>query len=214
MIARLAGRIVEREPQRVVIDVNGLGYGVAIPLSTYYTLPHDGEPVTLRIHTHVKEDSIALYGFATREEQVIFERLIEISGIGPRLGLAILSGLPVQDLVEAIAEGEAGKLRSIPGIGPKTADRVVLEMRDRVRQMLRSGSVASQGGSSLEGRGVRNDVISALLNLGYRQSQAEDAVGKAMKPPAARQGSDRLSQGGEGDQLQDVLRRSLRYLAS
>jgi len=214
MIARLAGRIVEKEPQRVVVDVNGLGYGVAIPLSTYYTLPSDGESVALRIHTHVKEDSIALYGFATREEQVLFERLIEISGIGPRLALAILSGLPVQDLVDAIAEGEAGRLRAIPGIGPRTADRVVLEMRDRVRQMVRSGPAESQGSGTSAERGVRSDVISALLNLGYRQNQAEDAVGKAMGSDGARQGSDRPSRSGEGEILQDVLRRSLRYLAS
>jgi len=212
MIARLAGRIVEKEPQRVVIDVNGLGYGVAIPLSTYYTLPSEGEPVVLRIHTHVKEDSIALYGFATQPEQVLFERLIEISGIGPRLGLAILSGLPVAELVDAIAEGQAGKLRGIPGIGPKTADRVVLEMKDRVRLMVRSAPAGSAG-ASRAGQGVRSDVISALLNLGYRQSQAEDAVGKALGTAGARAANDRASGSGEGE-IQDVLRRSLRYLAS
>lgn len=213
MIARLAGRIVEKEPQHVVIDVNGLGYGVAIPLSTYYTLPSEGEPVVLRIHTHVKEDSIALYGFATREEQVLFERLIEISGIGPRLGLAILSGLPVAELVEAIAEEQAGRLRGIPGIGPKTADRVVLEMKDRVRLMVRSAPAGSAAGASRAGQGVRSDVVSALLNLGYRQSQAEDAVGKALGTAGARAGNDRASGSGEGE-IQDVLRRSLRYLAS
>lgn len=212
MIARLAGRIVEKEPQRVVIDVNGLGYGVAIPLSTYYTLPSDGEPVVLRIHTHVKEDSIALYGFATREEQVLFERLIEISGIGPRLGLAILSGLPVAELVDAIAGGEAGKLRGIPGIGPKTADRVVLEMKDRVRLMVRSAPPGSATGATRADQGVRSDVISALLNLGYRQSQAEDAVGKALGA-AARTGKEDAPVSGGGE-IQDVLRRSLRYLAS
>lgn len=214
MIARLAGRIVEKEPHRVVLDVSGLGYGVAIPLSTFYTLPADGEPVVLRIHTHVKEDSIALYGFATREEQMLFERLIEISGIGPRLALAILSGLPVGDLVNAIAQGETGRLRGIPGIGPKTADRVVLEMRDRVRQMVRSsGAAVAAGSAPPAGQGVRDDVISALLNLGYRQSQAEDAVGKALGAAGPRPQGDRSARGGDGD-LQDVLRRSLRYLAS
>jgi len=213
MIARLAGRIVEKEPHRVVLDVSGLGYGVAIPLSTFYTLPADGEAVVLRIHTHVKEDSIALYGFATREEQTLFERLIEISGIGPRLALAILSGLPVADLVNAIAEGETGRLRGIPGVGPKTADRVVLEMKDRVRQMVRSSGAAVAASAPPGGQGVRDDVISALLNLGYRQSQAEDAVGKALGAAGSRMQGERSARGGDGD-LQDVLRRSLRYLAS
>lgn len=201
VIARLNGRIVEKEPHQLVIDVAGVGYRAFIPLSTFYTLPDEGGEVSLRVHTHVRDDALALYGFATREEQALFERLIEISGIGPRLALAILSGLPAADLVEAISDGDAARLRSIPGVGPKTADRVVLEMRDRVRAL--RGTAGAQAGTpaAQKDRTLRHDVVSALVNLGYRESQAEAAVRKALD-------------GTTGAGLQDVLKRSLRYLAS
>ncbi len=201
MIARLTGRIVEKEPHQVLVDTAGVGYRLLIPLSTFYTLPAEGDEVTLRVHTHVREDALSLFGFATREEQQLFERLIEISGIGPRLALAILSGLPAGELMEAIAGGDAGRLRGIPGVGPKTADRVVLEMRDRVR-LLKSGT---PGRDRPPARGsVQGDVVSALVNLGYRQTQAEDAVRRAADADEAPSQAS----------LQDLLRRSLKYIAS
>lgn len=204
MIARLAGRILEKTPQRTVVDVGGVGYGVFIPLSTFYTLPPEGSDVSLNIHTHVKEDRLALYGFATLDELALFERLIEISGVGPRLALGILSGIPAVDLMDAISEGDSGRLRGIPGVGPKTADRVVLEMRDRIK-MLRATLPGGNGGVSDASRGVRGDVVSALVNLGYREKHAEDAVRKAAKG---------ATDGAGGEVLGDLLKRSLRYLAS
>ncbi len=213
MIARLAGRIVEKEPHRILVDVGGLGYRVGIPLSTFYVLPAEGEDVVIRIHTHVKEDSLALYGFMSREEQDLFERLIEISGIGPRLALAILSGLPTADLIDAIEQEDAARLRGIPGVGPKTADRVVLEMRGRLGSMRarRPGTRAAGDGSD---RGVKGDVVSALVNLGYKESQAEEAVRRAIGSDGNDGGRARPAGGADAEALRDVLKRSLRYLAS
>lgn len=211
MIARLAGLIVEKEPHRVILDIGGVGYGLQIPLSTFYQLPPPGDAVTLRVHTHVKEDCLALYGFLTCEELTLFERLIEISGIGPRLSLAILSGLPAPDLIDVIAEGDATRLRAIPGVGSKTADRVVLEMRDRIR-MLKATLPKTDGHALAENSDrVKDDVVSALVNLGYRERQALEAVRRALSGRAAD-----TSAGGQAipGLLQDVLKRSLKYLAS
>ena len=217
MIARLTGRLVEKEPHQVILEVGGVGYRASIPLSTFYALPDVGSEITLKVHTHVREDALALYAFCTGQEQALFEKLIEISGIGPRLGLAILSGLPAPDLVEAIAEGDAGRLRGIPGVGPKTADRVVLEMRDRIRSM----RAAAPGGGRSAGRpgegGVRRDVVSALVNLGYREAQAEEAVRRAVESDPGGPGTatrPRTDGRRPPAELPDLLKRSLRILAS
>ncbi len=205
MIARLSGRLLEKQAHQVVVDVGGLGYRAYIPLSTYGSLPEVGETVSIRVHTYLREDLLALYGFSTRLEQDLFERLIDISGIGPRLALAILSGLPAPDLVQAIGDGDAGRLRGIPGIGPKTADRIVLEMRDRVRALEAS---AGAGPPVPRGDGeLRRDALSALLNLGYREASAREAVERALRDGVA--GATESARG-----LQDVLKRSLRYLTS
>jgi Holliday junction DNA helicase RuvA len=202
MIARLRGSLTEKEPHRVVIDVGGTGYRAFIPLSTYYALPEVGSEAALRIHTHVREDALSLFGFASREELDLFEKLIEISGVGPRLALAILSGMPVADLVTAISDGDSGRLRGIPGIGPKTADRVILEMRDRIRMMPRGSEAAAGAGPD---GSIRRDVVSALVNLGYREVIARDAVDKAIEADVREKGSRTV---------QTVLKRSLRYLTT
>jgi Holliday junction DNA helicase RuvA len=219
VIARLTGRLLEKEPHQVLVDVGGVGYRAHIPLSTFYTLPEEGAEVTLRIHTHVREDLLSLYGFSTREEQDLFERLIEISGIGPRLALAILSGLPAGDLVEAISDGDAGRLRAIPGVGPRTADRVVLEMRDRIHLLQKAGAAGradAKGGAAAGLRSVRRDVVSALMNLGYREAQAEGAVRQALEDAKGDGGPDvaGLDAARREGTLEDVLKRSLKYLAS
>ena len=204
MIARLTGKLVDKQPHQVIIEAGGVGYRAFIPLSTFYTLPDEGAEVTLRTHTHLREDVIALYGFSSHDEQDLFERLIEISGIGPRLALAMLSGLSAGDLVDAILEGDAGRLRGIPGVGPKTADRVVLELRDRVgRNRGASATESPASGSRAGSSAIRRDVVSALVNLGYRESLAESAVRRALDGKQA-----------DGAALQEILKRSLRYLAS
>jgi holliday junction DNA helicase RuvA len=165
MIAFLRGRVLEKAPSRVILDVGGVGYDVSVPLSTFYTAGEPGTEMTLRIHTHVREDQLALYGFATVLELTVFERLIGISGIGPRLALAVLSGMEPRELAQAIERGDLARLTRIPGVGKKTAERIVVELRDRLPKALASvpgGSVAREPGDAR-----RDDLASALVNLGY-----------------------------------------------
>lgn len=171
MIAHLRGRILDKQPNRIVIDVNGVGYDVTVPLSTFYGLGDAGSDVTLRIHTHVREDALALYGFTTRLEQDVFERLIGVSGIGPKLALAVLSIEP-RDLILAIERSDIARLTSIPGVGKKTAERIVLELKDRLPRVRREA--AATGG--VEPSVIKDDVLSALINLGYHRPLAEKAV--------------------------------------
>ena len=177
MIAFLRGRIFEKHPNRIVVDVDGVGYDVSVPLSTFYGLGDAGSDIALRIHTHVREDALALYGFATRLEQELFERLIGVSGIGPKLALAVLSGIEPADLIRAIERGDLARLTAIPGVGKKTAERIVLELKDRLpvtadRRARRRAGI---------GAGARDDVLSALINLGYHRPLAEKAVESAVK---------------------------------
>jgi holliday junction DNA helicase RuvA len=177
MIASLRGRLAEKQPNRIIIDVSGVGYDVAVPLSTYYTLGEPGADVTLRVHTHVREDALALYGFSTVLELQIFERLIGISGIGPRLALAVLSGIDVTDLVRAVQAGDVGRLTAIPGIGKKTAERIGLELKDKLPKGIIDATTA---GAGVPGGELRQDLLSALLNLGYHRPLAEKAVEAAL----------------------------------
>ncbi len=180
MIARLHGRLVEKQATRLVVDVLGVGYEVSVPLSTFYELPDEGGEVSLRIHTHVREDALALFGFASELEQLLFERLIAISGIGPRLALAVLSGIDPTDLVRAVQAGDVGRLTLIPGVGKKTAERIGLELKDRLPQALQA--VADAGGVAAPTEGaLRADLLSALLNLGYHRASAEKAVDTALR---------------------------------
>ena len=178
MIALLRGTIVEKSPNRVIVDVEGVGYDVQVPLSTFYALGDPGTDVRLRVHTHVREDVIGLYGFATPLEQDLFERLIAISGIGPRLGLAVLSGIEPSELVSAIRRQDVARLTQIPGIGKKTAERIGLELKDRLPPILEAPGQAAAP-SSLRDQ-LRNDVLSALLNLGYQRQSAEKAIDKIL----------------------------------
>ncbi len=179
MIAHLRGRILEKQPTRVVVDVAGVGYDVAVPLSTFYGLGEPGAEVALRVHTHVREDALALYGFATALELDLFNRLISISGIGPKLALAVLSGIEPLDLLAAIERGDVARLTAIPGVGKKTSERIVLELRDRLPRA--HPSAAASAGGSPDGLIARDDLLSALMNLGYHRPLAEKAVDAALK---------------------------------
>jgi Holliday junction DNA helicase RuvA len=174
MIGHLRGRILEKRPNQVILEVQGVGYDVNIPVSTFYQLPDPPAEVQLHIHTHVREDALALYGFRTLSEKKVFEKLMSVSGIGPRLAVTILSGLEVHDLVPAIRGNDLAKLTHIPGVGRKTAERIVLELRDKL-QDVEGERPASAAGLSPE----QDDVLSALLNLGYQRAAAEKAVSRA-----------------------------------
>ena len=179
MIAQLSGRLVEKHPNRLIVDVHGVGYEVHVPLSTFYGLPEPGGEVSLRVHTHVREDTLALFGFASVLELQIFDRLIAISGIGPRLALAVLSGIDPRELVRAVQAGDVARLTAIPGIGRKSAERIVLELKDHLPDSLRVEP--SSGESGPQGGDLRADLLSALLNLGYHRPLAEKAVDRALK---------------------------------
>lgn len=179
MIALLRGTLVEKTPSRLIVDVSGVGYDVIVPLSTFYTLGEPGEQVTLRTHTHVREDVIALYGFATKLEQDLFERLIAINGVGPRLALAVLSGIEPAELIRAIRLQDLARLTAIPGIGKKTAERIGLELKDRLPAALQAVGQAS-GAPGVDDQ-LRDDLLSALINLGYQRNVAEKAVEGVLK---------------------------------
>ncbi|HXE79399.1 MAG TPA: Holliday junction branch migration protein RuvA [Vicinamibacterales bacterium] len=170
MIAYLRGRLIEKHPNRVVIDVNGVGYEVHVPLSSYYGMTEPGTEIALCVHTHVREDTLALFGFRTPLELQLFERLIEVNGIGPRLALAVLSGIEPPDLIAAVQRGDVARLTAIPGVGKKTAERISLELKDRLEAIDAAPAAAPGPGS------IRADVVSALLNLGYHRAAAEKAV--------------------------------------
>ena len=182
MIAWLKGVLLEKSPSRVIVDVAGVGYNVQVPLSTFYGLGDSGSSVTLRIHTHVREEVIALYGFASALEQELFERLIAISGVGPKLALAVLSGIEPAELVRAVRSHDVARLTRIPGIGKKTAERIALELKDRLSAAMQT---AGQTEPAASGDHLRDDIVSALLNLGYQRAAAERAVEKVMKTTPA-----------------------------
>jgi holliday junction DNA helicase RuvA len=178
MIGHLRGTVFEKNPNEVIIEAAGVGYEVVIPISTYTVLPDRGAPVSLRIHTHVREDALTLFGFATTEEKAVFERLISVSGIGPKLAITVLSGLATSDLVAAIRSGDVPRLVRIPGVGKKTAERMVLELKDKLTGVEAAGQgdgaiVAGPALSALE-----RDVLSALQNLGCSRPAAEEAIRK------------------------------------
>lgn len=182
MIAHLRGTVFEKHPNEVIVEAAGVGYEVQIPISTYTSLPDVGASVSLRIHTHVREDAFLLFGFSTAEEKFVFERLISVSGIGPKLAITVLSGLATNDLVTAIRGGDVQRLVRIPGVGKKTAERMVLELKDKLAGAEAgegAAGVAAIGGAGAALAGLDGDVLSALQNLGCSRAAAEEAVRKA-----------------------------------
>jgi len=198
MIAHLRGRLLEKHPNRVIVDVSGVGYDVHVPLSTFYEMAEAGEEIALRIHTHVREDALLLYGFATPLELQIFERLISVSGIGPKLALAVLSGIEPNELVSAIRTANVARLTGIPGIGKKIAERIGLELKDKMASFVAAEMAASHTTAAAET--LRDDVLSALMNLGYHRPLAERAVDSAIKKSTS-------------STFESVLRYALRELA-
>jgi Holliday junction DNA helicase RuvA len=179
MIAHLSGPVFRKTTQSVVIEAGGIGYEVFVPLSTFYTLPEKDEKVSLHIYTHVREDALLLFGFQTKLEKELFLMLISVSGIGPKLSINILSGIGPQELLEAIARGDAVRLRAIPGVGKKTAERIALELKERACQLVDHDEMPPLPLLEGEEKGLVDDALSALLNLGYSPKAAKLGIEKA-----------------------------------
>jgi len=206
MIAHLSGTLLSKQATSVILDVGGVGYEVTIPVSTFYDLEDPGSRVQLRIYTHVKEDALQLYGFKTARERELFMRLISVSGIGPKLGITLLSGMSADEMIASIRTNNLARLTLIPGVGRKTAERLVMELREKVASLSSAELEEELGERIMTGAplptqdSLRSDVLSALLNLGYQRSSAEKAVSAA------------LDEGGDIS-MELILRRSLRKLA-
>lgn len=179
MIGHLRGVLFEKHPNQVIIDAAGVGYDVHIPISTYTALPNAGEAVALRIHTHVREDALVLFGFGTLDEKAVFEKLISVSGIGPKLAITVLSGLPTAELVSAIRASDLQKLVRIPGVGKKTAERIILELKEKLPAIEVAGKEAEPAPAGEPFTPLDRDVLSALQNLGCSRVAAEEALRKA-----------------------------------
>ena len=201
MIAYLSGKLLEKHANSAIVDVNGVGYEVSIPLSTFYELGEIGSEINLRIYTHVREDAIQLYGFKTWRERDLYLKLISVQGVGAKSGISVLSGMSADEIITAIRSNDLARLKSIPGVGLKTAERLIVELRDKVGQIaLGDSQLDSTAGSSIPGDAAFDDALSALVNLGYQRNAAE----KALKQAAA-----------EGTEItvQKLLRRALQILA-
>ena len=206
MIAYLSGTLLSKQATSAIVDVGGVGYDVAIPLSTFYELGEVGAPVQLRIYTHVREDSLQLFGFKTARERELFLQLISVSGVGPGLAIKLLSGMNADEMVASIRTNNLARLVAIPGVGRKTAERLVVDLRDKIAALSSPAleeefaAKSAAAGAPTSGDSIRNDALSALANLGYQKSAAEKAVTKA------------VDEGGELS-VEVILRRSLRSLA-
>jgi len=200
MIARISGILIQKSVTHCVVDVHGTGYRIIVPLSTFYELPKEDQPVVLHVHTHVREDAISLYGFHTREEREVFQMMISVSGIGPKLAVNILSGITAGELVRAVTEEDLKRLTGIPGVGKKTAERMILELKDKAAKLVRDDvtvcTVAVKTGDQ-----VKEDALSALVNLGYKGSAVKDVVERIM------------SKAPETPSLDQLLKQALRTLA-
>ncbi len=200
MISRLNGTLIEKSVTQCVVDVHGVAYRVIIPLTTFYELPEIGQPVVIHIHTHVREDAIHLYGFHAQEERGVFELMISVSGIGPKLALNILSGIAAGELIKAVTEEDLKRLTGIPGVGKKTAERMILELKDKAAKIgweLAPGTTDTGKTGGL----VKDDALSALVNLGYKGSAAKEVVDRIIRETQ------------ESPSLDRVLKQALRELA-
>lgn len=200
MIAHLRGTLLQKSTQSVIIDAGGIGYEVVVPLSTFYALPETDAHVNLHIYTHVREDALLLFGFSTKLEKDLFLMLISVSGIGPKLAVNILSGIGPEDLREAMARGDAFRLQSIPGVGKKTAERIVLELKDRAMKSLGDRELPHAPVTTEGEQALLDDALSALANLGYQARSARSALEKA------RLGQKHLT-------LESLIKEALRILA-
>ncbi len=180
MIAHIEGRLHFKSPEYLIIDVDGIGYQVHVPLTTFYELPDVGNTVVLHIHTHVREDALQLYGFQAQEEKALFIRLMGVAGIGPRLAVNILSGISPAELAEALLQGDLARLISIPGVGRKTAERIMLEMRDKLPALAADRDIVLSV-KNAAAEAVINDAVSALVNLGYKKGVAQRAIDQAQQ---------------------------------
>jgi Holliday junction DNA helicase RuvA len=206
MIAHLSGTLLSKQATSVIVDVSGVGYEVSIPLSTFYDLENEGSNVKLRIYTHVKEDALQLYGFKTARERELFINFISVSGIGPKLGIALLSGMSADELIACIKSNNLARLTLIPGVGKKTAERLIVDLREKMAALSVSQIDEEPGGKPATAEeptedSVRSQALSGLMNLGYQRSAAEKAVDAA------------LSEGGEIT-VESILKRSLRKIGS
>jgi Holliday junction DNA helicase RuvA len=181
MIALISGKIASKSISNVIIDVQGVGYRVFIPLTTFYELPETGAIITLHIHTNVKEDAINLFGFYTTQERDLFQLMISVSGIGPKMSMNILSGIPAQELLGAISDGNVNKLIRIPGVGKKMAERLVLELKEKIIKKMMLEELPQAGAQNRLDDMIAEDVVSALVNLGYKSNVAKDALDKAIR---------------------------------
>jgi len=198
MIAHLKGKLTYKSPIEIAIDVNGVGYQVFVPLSTFYALPELKEDIFLDIHTHMREESLKLFGFYTTDEKRIFEKLIAINKVGPKLALTILSGMSPAELFTTIDSNDIGKLSTIPGIGRKTAERLILEMRDKMGGISLDSEIKKD---SIPQNGLFEDALSALVNLGYKKNQADQTLKKV------------YPEGETGDSIEDIIKKSLNLLS-
>jgi Holliday junction DNA helicase RuvA len=200
MIGRLRGALAAKSPGEIIVDVGGIGYQVFVSLNTFSDLPQPGAEVSLDIYTHVREDTLQLYGFVDRCEKDVFALLLSVSGIGPRLATNVLSGIPAGEMVEALTAGDVDRLMAIPGVGRKLAERLTVELKERASLLRNGRGEVARGGAADSAAGTLvREATSALVNLGYRRPDAERVVKNAM------------ARG--GDRLEEVIRRALRGLA-
>jgi len=192
MIALISGKIVYKGISHVIVDVQGVGYRVFIPLTTFYELPEAGQTITLHVHTNVKQDAINLFGFYTVQERDLFQLMISVSGIGPKMSMNILSGISAQELLRAISGGNVGKLVNIPGVGKKMAERLILELKEKVVKKMMLEEVPAADDQRKANEIIMEDALSALVNLGYKSNVARDALDKVLRSSAEELGMDQL----------------------
>lgn len=184
MIALISGKIVYKGISHIVVDTQGVGYRIFIPLTTFYELPEAGQLITLHVHTHVKQDAINLFGFYTVQERDLFQLMLSVSGIGPKMSMNILSGISVQELLRAISSGDVRKLISIPGLGKKTAERLILELKEKVLKKMMAEVMPAVDNQERVNQLIKEDVLSALVNLGYKSNIAQSALDKVLQVSA------------------------------